>query len=612
MKIQICFLAVFLTAVATSSHAQECGSQAGGALCSGGLCCSQYGYCGSSSAYCGTGCQSQCGSGAQCGSQAGGTLCSGGLCCSQYGYCGSTSAYCGTGCQSQCGGSTPSPSPPSGGGVSSIITSSVFEQMLLHRNDAACPGKGFYTYNAFIAAANSFAGFGTTGNITAQKRELAAFFAQTSHETTGQAIGSDLLNNPDLVASDPAVSFKTAIWYWMTAQSPKPSCHDVIVGGWTPSSADIAAGRLPGYGVITNIINGGIECGKGTNAQVADRIGFYKRSFEFPGKYKLDYSGNMKIQICFLAVFFTAVATSSHAQQCGSQAGGALCSGGLCCSQYGYCGSSSAYCGTGCQSQCGSGAQCGSQAGGALCSGSLCCSQYGYCGSTSAYCGAGCQSQCSGSTPSPSPPSGSGVSSIITSSVFEQMLLHRNDAACPGKGFYTYNAFITAANSFAGFGTTGDITAQKRELAAFFAQTSHETTGRAIGSDLLNNPDLVASDPTVSFKTAIWFWMTAQSPKPSCHDVIVGRWTPSSADRAAGRLPGYGVITNIINGGIECGKGTNAQVADRIGFYKRHCKHSRALCNECNEAAATSSFPTPDDKNNLSPRTYKFCIPVLC
>ncbi|XP_042468806.1 basic endochitinase-like [Zingiber officinale] len=342
MKIQICFLAVFLTAVATSSHAQECGSQAGGALCSGGLCCSQYGYCGSSSAYCGTGCQSQCGSGAQCGSQAGGTLCSGGLCCSQYGYCGSTSAYCGTGCQSQCGGSTPSPSPPSGGGVSSIITSSVFEQMLLHRNDAACPGKGFYTYNAFIAAANSFAGFGTTGNITAQKRELAAFFAQTSHETTGgwssapdgpyawgycflveqgnppdycvtstqwpcaagkkyygrgpiqisynynygpagQAIGSDLLNNPDLVASDPAVSFKTAIWYWMTAQSPKPSCHDVIVGGWTPSSADIAAGRLPGYGVITNIINGGIECGKGTNAQVADRIGFYKRYCDILG-----------------------------------------------------------------------------------------------------------------------------------------------------------------------------------------------------------------------------------------------------------------------------------------------------------------------------------------
>lgn len=95
--------------------------------------------------------------------------------------------------------------------------------------------------------------------------------------------------------------------------------------------------------------------------------------------------------------------------------------------------------------------------------------------------------------------------------------------------------------------------------------------GRAINQDLLNNPDLVATDPTVSFKTALWFWMTPQSPKPSCHSVITGQWTPSSADTAAGRVPGYGVITNIINGGIECGKPTPSQVQDRIGFYKRYC-----------------------------------------
>nr|POE45675.1 endochitinase [Quercus suber] len=33
-----------------------------------------------------------------------------------------------------------------------------------------------------------------------------------------------------------------------------------------------------------------------------------------------------------------------------------------------------------------------------------------------------------------------------------------------------------AAQSFNGFGTTGDVTPRKRELAAFLAQTSHETT----------------------------------------------------------------------------------------------------------------------------------------
>uniref|UniRef100_A0A0D3GL10 chitinase n=1 Tax=Oryza barthii TaxID=65489 RepID=A0A0D3GL10_9ORYZ len=86
-----------------------------------------------------------------------------------------------------------------------------------------------------------------------------------------------------------------------------------------------------------------------------------------------------------------------------------------------------------------------------------------------------------------------------------------------------------------------------------------------------NGNDLVASDATVSFKTAFWFWMTPQSPKPSCHAVITGQWTPSADDQAAGRVPGYGEITNIINGGVECGHGADDKVADRIGFYKRYC-----------------------------------------
>lgn len=44
------------------------------------------------------------GDGELCGTQNGGALCPGGLCCSEYGYCGSTIEYCGDGCQSQCGG----------------------------------------------------------------------------------------------------------------------------------------------------------------------------------------------------------------------------------------------------------------------------------------------------------------------------------------------------------------------------------------------------------------------------------------------------------------------------------------------------------------------------
>ncbi|XP_051201172.2 chitinase 2-like [Lolium perenne] len=343
--------------------------------------------------------------------------------------------------------------------------------------------------------------------------------------------------------------------------------------------------------------------------------------------------------ILILAVLAAVLATAARAQTCGSQAGGATCANCLCCSQFGFCGNTSDYCGAGCQSQCTGCSpvqRCGSQFGGATCANCLCCSQFGFCGGTAEYCGAGCQSQCSG-CPSPTPPpgpSGEGVASILSKDLFEQMLLHRNDAACTARGFYTYEAFLAAAATFPAFGSTAEglsVETRKREVAAFLGQTSHETTGgwptapdgpltwgycfkqerepksiycdttkpewpcapnkdyigrgpiqltwnynyglagRALSLDLLNNPDLVAADAVVSFRTALWFWMTPQANKPSSHAVITGRWTPTAADNAAGRVPGYGVITNIINGGLECGIGPDPRVADRIGFYQRYC-----------------------------------------
>ena len=100
----------------------------------------------------------------QCGSQAGGATCANCLCCSTYGYCGSGSDYCGAGCQSQCNGCGSS----TGGGVASIVSGDLFERFLLHRNDAACLARGFYTYNAFLAAAAAYPAFGTTSSLRAK------------------------------------------------------------------------------------------------------------------------------------------------------------------------------------------------------------------------------------------------------------------------------------------------------------------------------------------------------------------------------------------------------------------------------------------------------------
>ncbi|WJX52979.1 Chitinase 2, variant 2 [Trifolium repens] len=201
--------------------------------------------------------------------------------------------------------------------------------------------------------------------------------------------------------------------------------------------------------------------------------------------------------------------------------------------------------------------QCGRQAGGAQCPGGACCSKFGWCGSNGDYCGDGCQSQCGGGEGG----GGGDLGSLISRDTFNHMLKHRDDSGCQGRGFYTYDAFISAAKAFPNFANNGDTANKKREIAAFFGQTSHETTG--------GWP--TAPDGPNNIMTALWFWMTPQSSKPSCHDVITGRWNPSSADLAAGRFPGYGTTTNIINGGLECGIGVDTRVQDRIRFYKRYC-----------------------------------------
>lgn len=89
---------------------------------------------------------------------------------------------------------------------------------------------------------------------------------------------------------------------------------------------------------------------------------------------------------------------------------------------------------------------------------------------------------------------------------------------------------------------------------------------------LLAQPSLVSQDPVVCFASALWFWMSAQYPKPSCHDIIINQWTPTAADSAAGRSPGFGAVVNVINGGIECGA-PSPDTRYRYGYYLYFCRY---------------------------------------
>ncbi|KAF8401799.1 hypothetical protein HHK36_012745 [Tetracentron sinense] len=56
---------VLLLCIAAGASAQQCGRQAGGRTCAGNICCSQYGYCGTTDDYCSPSknCQSNCAGG---------------------------------------------------------------------------------------------------------------------------------------------------------------------------------------------------------------------------------------------------------------------------------------------------------------------------------------------------------------------------------------------------------------------------------------------------------------------------------------------------------------------------------------------------------------------
>ncbi len=86
-------------------------------------------------------------------------------------------------------------------------------------------------------------------------------------------------------------------------------------------------------------------------------------------------------------------------------------------------------------------------------------------------------------------------------------------------------------------------------------------------STLLNNPEQVA-DTWYNLASAVFFYVYPQTPKPSMLHVVDGTWVPNQNDIDNGLTNGFGVTTNIINGGVECGGSTEiAQSLNRITYY---------------------------------------------
>ncbi|KAB1225304.1 Chitinase 5 [Morella rubra] len=157
------------------------------------------------------------------------------------------------------------------------------------------------------------------------------------------------------------------------------------------------------------------------------------------------------------------------------------------------------------------------------------------------------------------------VSDIVTDDFFNGLLYQGLSGDCPGRNFYTRTTFLDALNSYNHFGQ-GHSSADdsKREIAAFFAHVSYETKcvdcGRVVVilenslplMCLNHRAGIVATDPVISFKTALWFWMI------NVHQVV---------------SQGFGATIRAINGGVEC-NGTTAYsplIQSRIQYYIQYC-----------------------------------------
>jgi glucan 1,3-beta-glucosidase len=283
-----------------------------------GQCCSQYGWCGATAAYCGTGCQSAfgtCGTGStsssskpstasvsspssnpstsstssasstpakpvspdgSCGGTTGYT-CAGlasGTCCSQYGWCGSTSAYCGTGCQSAfgtCSGSSSS-SPSSSSTASRTSSTSSTSSITSASSTATASGcyywletikhQGVSPFNANPGGYQVFRNvkdFGAKGDgVTDDTAAINAAISNGGRCAPGTCASST--TSPAMVYF-PAGTYIVSspiIDYYYTQIIGNPNCMPVIKaassfnGAWVIDGDQYQAGGALGWG-STNV-----------------------------------------------------------------------------------------------------------------------------------------------------------------------------------------------------------------------------------------------------------------------------------------------------------------------------------------------------------------------
>ena len=215
-----------------------------------------------------------------------------------------------------CSGGGGTTTTTAGSGGSFVVSETQFNNWFPARNS-------FYTYADLIAAMAYYPSFAKSGNATVDKQEAAAFFANLQHESdslkavreyntanyplycdvnwvqvacrssnwsdeyfgrgpiqiswttnyrnlsSAMGLGTQLVDNPELLATNATIAWRSALWYWMTQVGPNTiTPHAAITGG-------------SGFGQTIKSINGARECVGGSaysaegHTQMQVRVNYY-------------------------------------------------------------------------------------------------------------------------------------------------------------------------------------------------------------------------------------------------------------------------------------------------------------------------------------------------
>jgi len=121
--------------------------------------------------------------------------------------------------------------------------------------------------------------------------------------------------------------------------------------------------------------------------------------------------------------------------------------------------------------------------------------------------------------------------------------------------------------------------------------------------DVLENPNLIMTkrDPPLAVMASMWFYMTPQSPKPSMHDIVIGKWVSPDPSYGGGVFGPTSLVINNECGGEDPSEPGGAGESRRIKAFRWfnnyfgarfNMGHKKTLsCKQFNGGSRKFDFP---------------------